>query len=60
MHAHTILVCLLLPSQVVFGAQGVLEGLSASKGYVDMSTVDESTSQKIAEAVTAKGGRFLE
>ncbi|KAF5842054.1 NAD binding domain of 6-phosphogluconate dehydrogenase-domain-containing protein [Dunaliella salina] len=46
--------------EVVFGAHGVLEGMSASKGYVDMSTVDESTSQKIAEAITAKGGRFLE
>jgi glyoxylate/succinic semialdehyde reductase len=39
---------------------GVLEGLSAGKGYCDMSTVDEETSQKIAEAVAAKGGRFLE
>ena len=25
----------------VFGASGVLEGVSAGKGYVDMSTVDE-------------------
>jgi 3-hydroxyisobutyrate dehydrogenase-like beta-hydroxyacid dehydrogenase len=41
-------------------AGGVLEGIAAGKGYVDMSTVDEHTSQKIAEAVTAKGGRFLE
>ncbi len=46
--------------QVVFGEKGVLEGLSAGKGYVDMSTVDEGTSQRIAEAVAAKGGRFLE
>jgi 3-hydroxyisobutyrate dehydrogenase-like beta-hydroxyacid dehydrogenase len=49
-----------LRAQAVFMAGGVLEGLSAGKGYVDMSTVDEHTSQKIAEAVTAKGGRFLE
>lgn len=45
---------------MVFGPNGVLEGLAPGKGYVDMSTVDEGTSQKIAEAVTAKGGRFLE
>jgi len=44
---------------VVFGAGGVLEGV-AGKDYVDMSTVDEATSQRIAEAVAAKGGRFLE
>lgn len=44
----------------VFMAGGVLEGLSAGKGYVDMSTVDEHTSQKIGEAVVSKGGRFLE
>lgn len=46
--------------QVVFGADGVLEGISANKGYVDMSTVDEDTSIKIGEAVTEKGGRFVE
>lgn len=37
-----------------------MEGMSAGKGYVDMSTVDEATSLEIAAAVTAKGGRFLE
>jgi hypothetical protein len=42
------------------GPGGVVEGLSAGKGYVDMSTVDEATSTEIAAAVTAKGGRFLE
>jgi hypothetical protein len=46
--------------QAVFGPGGVLEGLTTGKGYVDMSTVDEQTSTKIAEAVVAKGGRFLE
>jgi 3-hydroxyisobutyrate dehydrogenase-like beta-hydroxyacid dehydrogenase len=38
----------------------VVEALSAGKAYVDMSTVDEGTSQEIAAAVAAKGGRFLE
>jgi hypothetical protein len=37
-----------------------VEGITAGKAYVDMSTVDEATSQQIAAAVAAKGGRFLE
>lgn len=28
--------------------------------FVDMSTIDEHTSRRVAEAVTAKGGRYLE
>eukprot|EP00198_Chlamydomonas_reinhardtii_P009483 XP_001698820.1 gamma hydroxybutyrate dehydrogenase [Chlamydomonas reinhardtii] len=44
----------------VFSDNGVLKGISAGKGYVDMSTVDEATSTKIGEAVTAAGGRFVE
>lgn len=46
--------------EVVFGAEGVLKGLSAGKGYVDMSTVAPETSQQISAAVTSAGGRFLE
>ena len=46
--------------QTVFGEGGVLAGICAGKAYVDMSTVDEQTSMRIAEAVVAKGGRFLE
>lgn len=42
------------------GPEGVLAGVSAGKGYVDMSTVDAATSGQIAAAVTARGGRFLE
>ncbi|RII26399.1 MAG: NAD(P)-dependent oxidoreductase [Geobacter sp.] len=42
------------------GPDGVLAGMSAGKGYVDMSTVDVATSAGIAAAVTARGGRFLE
>jgi 3-hydroxyisobutyrate dehydrogenase-like beta-hydroxyacid dehydrogenase len=48
------------PPQAALGPGGAVEGLSAGKGYVDMSTVDEATSQEIAAAVAAKGGRFLE
>ncbi|GAX77645.1 hypothetical protein CEUSTIGMA_g5088.t1 [Chlamydomonas eustigma] len=46
--------------QVVFGENGVLQAISAGKGYIDMSTVDEQTSQRIHAAITSKGGRFLE
>ncbi|BCR06952.1 3-hydroxyisobutyrate dehydrogenase [Desulfuromonas versatilis] len=45
---------------VCFAGGGVLEGLPPGHGYVDMSTVDAETSQKIGAAVLARGGRFLE
>lgn len=45
---------------VVFSEDGVLKGLSPGKGYIDMSTVDASTSTKINAAITQAGGRFLE
>ncbi|GLC35117.1 Putative oxidoreductase glyr1 [Pleodorina starrii] len=44
----------------VFGENGVLAAIAPGKGYVDMSTVDEATSTKIGEAITAKGGKFVE
>nr|WP_310600448.1 NAD(P)-dependent oxidoreductase [Desulfobulbus sp.] len=43
-----------------FGIDGVLAGIEPGNGYVDMSTVDPATSRRIAEAVAAKGARFLE
>jgi 3-hydroxyisobutyrate dehydrogenase-like beta-hydroxyacid dehydrogenase len=45
---------------VCFGPKGVLEGLGAGRGYVDMSTVDDETARTIAKAVSEQGGRFLE
>lgn len=48
------------PLQAALGEQGAVAGVSAGKGYVDMSTVDEATSKQIAAAVAAKVGRFLE
>ncbi|PKI75531.1 glyoxylate/succinic semialdehyde reductase 1 [Punica granatum] len=45
---------------VVFEKDGVLEAICGGKGYIDMSTVDAETSTKINEAITAKGGSFLE
>lgn len=45
---------------VVFDKDGVLEQICSGKGYIDMSTVDADTSSKISEAITLKGGHFLE
>ena len=45
---------------IFFGPDGILEGIDAGKGYIDMSTVDAATSQKIGNAVAKAGGRFLE
>lgn len=45
---------------VCFGHDGVLDGIGAGRGYVDMSTVDDDTAQRIAAGVTARGGRYLE
>eukprot|EP00667_Euglena_gracilis_P014550 EG_transcript_15075 len=45
---------------VALGPSGVVEGLAPGKGYVDVSTVDAETSQRIGAAVRAKGGAFLE
>jgi 3-hydroxyisobutyrate dehydrogenase-like beta-hydroxyacid dehydrogenase len=45
---------------LAMGPEGVVSGITAGKGYVDMSTVDADTSLAIADAVTKAGGRFLE
>lgn len=42
------------------GPDGVSAGIGEGRGYVDMSTVDAGTATRIAAAVTARGGRFLE
>jgi 3-hydroxyisobutyrate dehydrogenase-like beta-hydroxyacid dehydrogenase len=46
--------------ELCFGTQGVLEGITPGKGYVDISTVDPQTSIKISLAINNKEGRFLE
>ena len=38
-----------LCEQVVFGNQGVLQGITRGKCYVEMSTVDEETVQDVAD-----------
>lgn len=35
-------------------------GMSAGKGYVDVSTVDADTSREVAAAIRAAGASFLE
>ncbi|WP_339722632.1 NAD(P)-dependent oxidoreductase [Marinomonas primoryensis] len=42
------------------GPDGVLEGIGSGRGYVDMSTVDNTTSKAISNLITQAGGRFLE
>lgn len=46
--------------ELCFGNQGVLEGISPGKGYIDVSTVDPQTSVEIGLAINKKEGRFLE
>jgi len=45
---------------MVFGNYGVLQEMAAERGFVEMTGIDAETSQDIAEAITAKGGRYLE
>ena len=59
------LVITILPSSshaesVYLGAGGVLEAVARGRLCVDMSTIDPSVSRRIAEAVTARGARFLD
>ena len=46
--------------ELCFGPQGVLEGITPGKGYIDVSTVDPQTSVEIGLAINKKAGRFLE
>jgi len=48
------------PRFVCAGPNGVLAGLGPGKGYLDVSTVDAGTSQKVAQAVRSTGALFLE
>ena len=45
---------------VCFAPDGALAGIAAGHDYVDMSTVDAATAQKIGAAVSGREGRFLE
>jgi 3-hydroxyisobutyrate dehydrogenase len=59
------LVITILPSSshaesVYLGAGGVLEAVARGRLCIDMSTIDPSVSRRIAEAVRARGARFLD
>ena len=59
------LVITILPSSshaesVYLGAGGVLDAVGRGRLCIDMSTIDPSVSRRIAEAVTARGARFLD
>lgn len=47
-------------SSVRDGNEGIIAGLRPGSGYIDMSTVDEATSQCSADLCRAKGVQFLE
>jgi 3-hydroxyisobutyrate dehydrogenase-like beta-hydroxyacid dehydrogenase len=42
------------------GADGIIAGLQAGSGYIDMSTVDEATSRHATQLCKEKGALFLE
>lgn len=46
--------------EVACGTNGIVSGLSAGKGYVDVSTIDVDTARSIAAAVRGTGASFLE
>ncbi|GFY57192.1 putative oxidoreductase GLYR1 homolog [Trichonephila inaurata madagascariensis] len=49
---------------IVFENCGILEGLEkcrfGTKGYIEMTSIDPRTSQEIAGAISARGGKYLE
>jgi 3-hydroxyisobutyrate dehydrogenase/2-hydroxy-3-oxopropionate reductase len=45
---------------VCFSPHGVIQGVGPGKGYVDMSTVDPQTAEKIGISIQARGGEYLE
>lgn len=45
---------------MVFGNCGVLQEIDTRKSYVEMTGIDVETSKDIEEAITSKGGRYLE
>lgn len=47
-------------AMMVYGADGVLESMTLSKGYVEMSQLDQDTSMRISASIEDKGGRYLE
>ncbi|GFR07010.1 hypothetical protein TNCT_628851 [Trichonephila clavata] len=66
-HCDIIFCCLSGPrasKSVIYQEDGILQGLEecepGTKSYIEMTSMLPETSQIIAEAVTQKGGRYLE
>ncbi|KAK2079506.1 hypothetical protein QBZ16_001900 [Prototheca wickerhamii] len=47
-------------AEVALGRDGAVKGLRAGKGYIDSSTVDVTTMQRVEHAVRGQGAAFLE
>ncbi len=45
---------------VCFSPHGVIQAVGPGKSYVDMTTIDPVTAEKIAISVQARGGQYLE
>jgi 2-hydroxy-3-oxopropionate reductase len=63
--AKSDLVITMLPNspqvkEAILGAGGVIEGISAGKTVVDMSSIAPAVSQEVGEALKAKGVNFLD
>jgi len=46
--------------RVALGANGIVEGLRAGAVYVDMSTIDPTTTRRVAAAVRARGAAMID
>jgi betaine-aldehyde dehydrogenase len=61
--ADVVITMLPAPRHVVaamLGPEGAVEGLRPGATVLEMSTIDPATSRRVAEAVTARGGRMLD
>lgn len=62
-NSDIVIAMMATPSAVISvrdGAEGILAGLQAGKGYIDMSTVDAETSMESHRLTHEKGALFLE
>ena len=61
-NVDVIITCLPSPAAsalVVEGPDGILEGISEGKVWMEMSTTDESEIRRLSEAIIAKGAMAL-
>ena len=61
--SDVIILCVTGSPQVeetIFGKDGVLEGLRSGTVVVDCSTAEPGSTMKVAAAIAAKGGRFVD